>query len=194
MRVGIMGGTFDPIHMGHLIAAEQVRDEHKLEEIWFLPAHVPPHKEQALAADWQRCEMVAQAIAGHPAFRLSTLELDRTGVSYTVNTARELANRFPEHTFHFIIGADMVNDLPKWYQIEEIVQHLSFIGLTRAGVPWRADALPDWLKAHVVQGEMPHIGLSSTQIRERCRNRQSIRYLVPAEVERYIKESRLYEE
>ncbi|MFC5988901.1 nicotinate-nucleotide adenylyltransferase [Marinicrinis lubricantis] len=191
--MGIMGGTFDPVHLGHLIAAEQARLEVGLDEVWFLPSNLPPHKQHSpLVQAEQRCHMVELAIENHPAFKLEPMELEREGKSYTVDTAKELFQRFPEHQFHFIIGADMVNDLPHWFKVEEIVKYMSFIGLERAGHTMNLQALPDWLQPYIRTAPMPFIEISSTDIRERLQSGKSIRYLVPDAVYDYIEENGWY--
>ncbi len=134
MKVGIMGGTFDPIHYGHLVAAEQARVGAKLDEVWFMPTHVPPHKSHLPAASAaRRWEMVNKAIEDHPCFRACDLELRQGGTSYTVNTVKLLCSQEPGIDFAYIIGADMVEFLPNWFKINEIIQYIYFIGLQRPG-------------------------------------------------------------
>ncbi|MEB3100744.1 nicotinate-nucleotide adenylyltransferase [Ferviditalea candida] len=194
MRIGIMGGTFNPIHLGHLIAAEQARDGMGLQEVWFLPSNIPPHKEpETGAAAEQRLEMVRRAVSGHPQFRVNDLELRLGGKSYSVNTVAELQKQHPDHEFYFIIGGDMVQYLPNWHRIEELVRKVFFIGLQRAGTTLDPDSLPDWIREKVVMIPMPMIQISSTDIRGRFAEKQSIRYLVPDEVRSYIEENGLYE-
>jgi nicotinate-nucleotide adenylyltransferase len=194
MKVGIMGGTFDPIHIGHLIAAERAREEAGLDEVWFLPANVPPHKPQSpVASAKQRWDMVVHAIEGHSGFRSIDLELTRKGPSYTIDTIKTLNSLYSKFEFSYIIGADMVMYLPKWYRIEEIVQHISFIGLQRPGYSIRLAELAEPIRKQIKLIPMPSIDISSTAIRERMKNNQSIRYLVPEQVGNYIEENRLYE-
>jgi nicotinate-nucleotide adenylyltransferase len=194
MKIGIMGGTFDPIHLGHLIAAESAREAAGLDEVWFMPTHIPPHKpNMPKASGDQRLEMVRLAIANHLHFRVVDYELTRGGKSYTADTVQTLHELHPTLTFYYIIGADMVMYLPKWVQIEEIVQHVSFIGLQRAGFQVDLDQLPENLAAKVQLAPMPLIEISSTVIRERKRLRRSVRYLVPENVRIYMEANRLYE-
>lgn len=192
MKVGIMGGTFDPIHIGHMLAAECARDAYDLEEVWFMPSHIPPHKEDAGVTGLMRLEMTAEAIAGHPSFRTLDWEVKRGGVSYTVDTVRELRDAYPEHDFYFIIGADMVAYLPKWNRIGELAEILTFIGLNRPGTELSVDDLPDFLQKAVVTAEMPLIEISSTIIRSRAASGSSIRYMVPDRVYDYIVRSGIY--
>ncbi|MHA2853244.1 nicotinate-nucleotide adenylyltransferase [Paenibacillus lautus] len=192
MKVGIMGGTFDPIHIGHMLAAECARDAYDLEEVWFMPSHIPPHKEDAGVTGLMRLEMTAEAVADHPSFRTLDWEVKRGGVSYTVDTVRELRDAYPEHDFYFIIGADMVAYLPKWNRIGELAEMLTFIGLNRPGTKLSVDDLPDFLQKAVVTAEMPLIEISSTIIRSRAASGSSIRYMVPDRVYDYIVRSGIY--
>lgn len=194
MKVGLMGGTFDPIHIGHLVAAECAAETAGLDEVWFMPTNVPPHKDRAPGATpKQRLEMVRLATDGHPKFRTSDIELAKGGISYSVETVSLLKQRYPEHSFYYIIGADMIRYLPKWYKIEELVRMVRFIGLNRPGYePDLAEA--DELVRQAVQlAEMPPIDLSSTCIRSRSASALSIRYLVPDRVREYIEVNRIYE-
>jgi nicotinate-nucleotide adenylyltransferase len=189
-QVGIFGGTFDPIHFGHLLAAEQARDQLALDEIWFMPARIPPHKQRAdIAAETHRLRMVELACADHPSFRVTDVELHREGPSYTYDTMRQLTAAHPDTSFWFIIGGDMVEILPKWYRFEELVTMVRFIGLARPGSHYDEQALSSF----VTFVEMPAVNISSTMIRQRAAEGRSIRYLVPDAVECYIKEHRLYE-
>lgn len=192
MKVGIMGGTFDPIHIGHMLAAECARDAYDLEEVWFMPSHIPPHKEDAGVTGLMRLEMTAEAVADHPSFRTLDWEVKRGGVSYTVDTVRDLRDAYPEHDFYFIIGADMVAYLPKWNRIGELAELLTFIGLNRPGTKLSVDDLPDFLQKAVVTAEMPLIEISSTIIRSRAASGSSIRYMVPDRVYDYIVRSGIY--
>lgn len=193
MRIGIMGGTFDPIHLGHLIAAECARTEHELDEVWFMPAHVPPHKSHAPEASGEeRLEMVRRAIAGHPHFRPFDYELRKGGVSYSVDTVNDLVKSYPQRTFHYIIGGDMVAYLPQWVRIEEIIRHIRFIGLHRHGFPIQVSELPKPIADAVVTAIMPTIDISSTLIRSRCKNGLSVRYMIPDSVHEYIRERKMY--
>lgn len=192
-RIGLMGGTFDPIHCAHLLMAERAREAEHLDEVWFIPTYLPPHKSgDQGATPEERREMVRLAIEDHPAFRLETIELDRGGVSFTLDTAAALTEREPDCSFFWIIGADMVMDLPNWHEIEKIAEYVMFIGMQRPGYPLSVEALPSFLQGRVRVAEMPALDISSTQIRERCRAGRSIRYLVPEAVRRFIAEKGLY--
>lgn len=194
MRVGIMGGTFDPVHMGHLLAAECARDAAAFDEVWFMPSHVPPHKPDApLAAPEERLAMVRLAIKGHPDFRASDIELCKGGMSYTAETVELLAERYPGWEFSYIIGADMVMYLPKWYRIADIARRISFVGLQRPGFELKPQTLPGYIRDRLTLVSMPLMDISSTDIRRRRGLGQSIRYLVPDAVRVYIEGKGLYE-
>ncbi|TCZ77048.1 nicotinate-nucleotide adenylyltransferase [Paenibacillus albiflavus] len=194
MRIGIMGGTFDPIHLGHLIAAESVRTSCELDEVWFMPTFVPPHKSNApKATPEERLEMVRLAVEDNPFFHPFDYELRKGGVSYSIETMTELRVKYPDHEFYYIIGGDMVQFLPKWVRIEEMVQFVQFIGLNRPGYTVDLSELPPLIAKAVTMTEMPSFHISSTYIRERCLEGLSIRYCVPKAVEAYIRERKLYE-
>src|SRR5690625_4935768 len=134
MRVGILGGTFDPIHIVHLMIAEQVREEANLEQIWFMPTKIPPHKDgKRVTSAQHRLEMVKLAIQGIPYFKANAIEFDRPGPSYTLETVKALKKNYPDHSFSFIIGGDMIDYLPQWHKLEELVKLIRFIGVQRPG-------------------------------------------------------------
>ncbi|HET7657891.1 MAG TPA: nicotinate-nucleotide adenylyltransferase, partial [Bacillales bacterium] len=134
MDIAILGGTFDPPHFGHLIMAEEVLTQCGLDEVWFMPSPDPPHKkEAAVTPSSHRVEMVRRAIAGNEHFRLSLIEFEREGPSYSVETVKHLLAKHPEHQFFFLIGADMVEYLPNWHNVDELVRLLPFIGVGRPG-------------------------------------------------------------
>lgn len=193
MKIGILGGTFDPIHIGHLLAGEAARDAYALDQVWFMPSHIPPHKHQAGASGVQRLEMTREAVAGHPAFEVLDIEVLRGGVSYTIDTIRELQELHPAAEFYFIIGADMVNYLPHWQGIEELAQRICFIGVRRPGFQLALNELPHYLQDKILLADMPVVDISSTDIRERAAEGRTIRYLVPDRVHDYIIRGGLYE-
>ncbi|MEX2103898.1 MAG: nicotinate-nucleotide adenylyltransferase, partial [Bacilli bacterium] len=163
MKVGIFGGTFDPIHSGHLIAAELARSEVGLDEVWFMPSYHPPHKEQISIHSWDhRSKMVSLAIAGHPFFRLLPIEHEREGLSYTFDTIIALKNKYPTHHFYFILGTDMIVDLPNWYKTEELRQLVSFIGLKRPGYTIEVETVHDISLFPIQWISMIEVVISST--------------------------------
>lgn len=185
-RVGLMGGTFNPVHNGHLIVADQVASQLGLDQVVFLPDNLPPHvdKKEAIAAK-DRVKMVRMAIAGNEKFTLDTLEVDRGGVSYTYDTIKELKARHPDVDYYFIIGGDMVEYLPKWNRIDELVKMVKFVGVKRTGAKMNS-------KYPILWVDVPTIDISSTLIRNKIKQGCSIRYLVPDAVAEYLKEEGLY--
>ncbi len=196
-RIGILGGTFDPIHMGHLITAEIVRVSAALDEIIFIPAARPPHKEnkgEAPAED--RLRMVQCAVEGNPAFSVSDIELRREGPSYTVDTIAALSEQLGDAELFFITGADAMNDLYRWHDPVRLLHSCTFIVAARQGVELDESRLAEQFspeqRSRIRIVPTPHLEISSTVIRARVRAGRSIRYLVPRAVELYIEERGLY--
>ncbi|RKD23966.1 nicotinate (nicotinamide) nucleotide adenylyltransferase [Ammoniphilus oxalaticus] len=190
MKIGILGGTFDPIHLVHLMIAEQTREEADLDEIWFMPSRIPPHKDNRhVTPAMDRLEMVKLAIQGAPYFKAISIELDRPGPSYTIKTVEELKQKYPQHTFSFIIGGDMIDYLPHWHRIDELIKMIQFIGVQRPG----AQLTDSPYSKYTRMVHIPQMDISSTIIRDKIRNRKTIRYMVPEEVRMYIKGQGLYE-
>lgn len=186
-KIGILGGTFNPIHLGHLIIADQVLNQLGLEQIRFMPDATPPHVDTKLAISAaDRVAMVNRAISDNHHFCIEMAEVIRGGVSYTIDTMRALHQAHPETEYYFIIGGDMVEYLPKWYQIDELVKLVHFVGVKRKGYEQTSPYPIIWV-------DVPFIDISSTLIRSKIKQRQSINYLVPRAVEKYIKEHQLYE-
>lgn len=183
-RIGILGGTFDPPHIGHLIIAEEARVALKLEEVWFIPTSAPPHKEASTDAE-ARVEMTKLAIEDNPYFKVNTIEIERSGKSYTIDTIEILKEENPDAEFYFIIGADMVEYLPHWERIDELVNLIRFVGVKRSGFELISEY--DILKV-----DIPLIEISSTMLRSRLREKRSVKYIVPDAVYSYIKGERLY--
>ncbi|MFD1429870.1 nicotinate-nucleotide adenylyltransferase [Lacticaseibacillus mingshuiensis] len=185
-QVGIFGGTFNPIHIGHLIMAEAAGTQLGLSQVLFLPDNQPPHvdKKEAIAAR-DRVAMVESAIKDNPLFGLELAEIRRGGVSYTVDTMRALTHLHPDIDYYFIIGADMVAYLPKWHAIDELAKLVTFVGVKRRGYAPQSPYPIVWVDA-------PLVDISSTQIRQRLACGLSIRYLVPDGVRHYIEEKGLY--
>ncbi|MBP1947604.1 nicotinate-nucleotide adenylyltransferase [Virgibacillus litoralis] len=184
--IGILGGTFDPPHLGHLIIAEEVRVALKLDEVWFIPSQEPPHKEKAFIGAMHRVEMVKRAIDSNPNFKLNTIEVDRLGKSFTFDTMKLLTKDNPNVVFHFIIGADMVEYLPNWRNIDDLLTMVKFVGVKRQGYKLNSEY-------PIIEVDIPLIEISSTNIKERLTNNVSVRYRLPDSVETYIKEKQLYE-
>lgn len=191
-KIGCMGGTFDPVHIGHLLAAESAKEAAKLDEVWFVPTSIPPHKPQPGTDAQTRCEMLKAAISSNPAFRLETIELEREGASYTIDTVIALQAREPDAQFYWIIGSDMVGDLPNWRKVDELADRITFIGLERPDQPANDAELPPLLRRRLLRAAMPPLGISSTDIRRRLKDGRSIRYLVPEAVHDYIRRNDVY--
>jgi len=185
-KVGILGGTFDPPHYGHLLIANEVLSALKLDQIWFMPNHEPPHKKKPESVcDEDRLHMLELAIAGNEAFTIQPIELERKGPSYTVDTMKILKMEYPEHQFFFIIGADMIEYLPKWHDIDILLELVQFVGVKRPSYSHQT-AYP------VLYVDVPAIDVSSSMIRDRVKNDKSVRYLLPDPVIDYIEEQHLY--
>lgn len=202
MRIGVFGGSFDPVHVGHLILAEQCREQGQLDRVLFVPAARPPHKsDRTLTPFHHRVEMLTLALSGHPAFAVDDLEKDRPGPSYTVETLAELRRRDPSADWWLILGADSVRDLPLWRQPREIVAQAGILAVERPGV-----AAPDRESLRQALGVDPEfplrlscvtsplIGVSSTDLRRRLAEGRSVRYQMPRAAEAYAADKGLYAE
>lgn len=188
-RIGIFGGTFDPPHIGHFIIAEEVRDKCQLDEVWFMPVNIPPHKHRGdLTPADKRIKMLELGIKDRNKFSICHIEIMRKGKSYTVNTMEQLVSQFPNYQFYFIIGGDMVDDLHTWYEIDKLLELVTFIGTERPG--HRSEPKID--RDKIIFVTVPQLEVSSSMIRERILNNKSIHYFVPDEVGEYIKENQLY--
>jgi nicotinate-nucleotide adenylyltransferase len=194
MRVGVLGGTFDPVHTGHMILAEEARSQLALDLVLFIPAGEPWRKAQrAITPAEHRLTMLRLAVEDNDAFGISDLELRRSGPTYTADTMEALAGERLDDEFYLIVGSDALADLPNWHEPERIVQHAVLAVAPRNEHQLDATALSiPGLAARTEAFEMPRIDISSTDIRARAAAGRSIRYLVPASVERYITEHRLY--
>lgn len=198
--VGILGGSFNPVHQGHLILAQDALERFELDEVVFVPAFRPPHKEAGqLAEARHRLAMLEMAIEGDPRFSVSAIEGEREGPSYSVDTVRALRALRPDAVWSFIIGADTLPELHAWKEIETLLGLVRVVTLARPG--WSAEAMsdaalrlpPPWperLRQHLAVGH--EIGISSTEIRMRVAEGLSIKFLVPDAVDMYIAEHGLY--
>jgi len=194
--LGMMGGTFDPIHCGHLAAAEEARARFQLDRVVFVPSGQPPHKkEYPVTAAECRYDMVRLAVGSHPDFEVSRVEVDRPGPSYAVDTVRTLrAQLDPETRLYFITGADAILEMLTWRSPEELAKSCDFIAVTRPGydlgrLEQALGVLPG-ARVHLLNA--PGVDISSTDIRQRVRRGDSLRYLVPTPVVRYIAAHGLY--
>lgn len=186
------GGSFNPIHTGHLLIAEFIKDEFLLDEIWFIPSATPPHKKQdeMLAADI-RYELVSLAIRENPNFKVSDLEIRRGGVSYTADTLQQIVEQnHPEDELFWFVGMDNLIDFPNWYRPDKILELCRLIAVRRKG--FSIDQVESSLQNRVLFSRAPLIEISSSSIRERINKRLSIRYFVPDSVREFIELHHLY--
>lgn len=209
MRVGIFGGTFDPVHIGHLRAAEEIREQYLLDKVYFVPAHMPPHKRTRNITDPDlRLRMLRAAIRGNRGLHASEIEIKSGGVSYSINTIKAFEKRFKK--LYFVIGIDAFSEIDTWHNYREIFSHTNFIIMER---PLNREKTADDLFPPGIRKDINRVGentyehasgkrihmqtvtqldISSTQIRDSARSGRSIKYLVPQSVERIINEGKLY--
>lgn len=211
MRLGIFGGTFDPVHYGHLLLAESCREQLRLDQVWFLPAAVPPHKqERTLAPAVERAEMLELAIGGHEAFAVCRHEIERGGVNYTADTLARIQAEGPARELFFLMGADSLRDLPSWKNPRQICELATPVMVCRGelggelGPAASAGESFDWSRLETIlsaerlrdirnhQVHMPRVDLSSSEIRVRVAAGESIRFRTPRAVEKYIESHGLY--
>lgn len=200
MRLGIFGGSFDPVHFGHLLLAECCREQCRLDAVWFMPTAVPPHKQgREMTPAAQRIEMVELAIAGNPAFSVCRYEAERGGVNYTVDTLAHFREEDPSRELFLLVGADMLVDLPNWRNAARVCELALPVAVCRPGIgPVKFDCLRgivaperiELMRRHLV--EMPENGVSSSEIRSRIAAGRSTRYRTPRAVEMYIETHGLY--
>ncbi len=200
MRLGIMGGTFDPIHWGHLVTAEAARHQFLLDQVLFVPAGQPPHKQgRRMSSAEDRYLMTFLAIANNPVFHISRMEIDRPGQSYTYDTIARLRESYDLTELYFITGADAMREVLTWHRAEELLTMCHFVAASRPGF-----TLEDYMQQEALQRfrqkgnihliEVPAMAISSTDLRRRVLLGEPIRYLVPEAVENYIYKNRLYVE
>ncbi|MCI0703925.1 MAG: nicotinate-nucleotide adenylyltransferase [Planctomycetia bacterium] len=199
MRIGIFGGTFDPVHMGHLILAEQCRAQAELDEVWFMPNYIPPHKaDKGVTRFEQRCEMLGFAIAGHGAFKVEVIEKELPEPSYTARTLEKLHEQHPGSEFFLLMGSDCLPDLPGWYEPKLVIERAGLVVVPRPGVMlWTAERLAKALKVEVSAVRLqfvacPMIEIASRELRRAITDGMSIRYMVPRAVEEFIRNHKLY--
>ncbi len=192
MDVGLFGGSFNPPHVAHLVVAEVACDQFGFDEVWWIPNATPPHKSPGDLADVDhRLEMTRRAVADNPSFRLCDIEVERAGVSYTVDTVQALQERHPNTDFGLLIGSDSLHHFGEWHRPEEIAERVPLVVYKRPGV---IDTVPESRFAnHVRFVAAPVMEVSGTEIRSRCRAGRSIRYLVPEAIRTYIEDHGLYQ-
>ncbi len=189
-RLGVMGGTFDPIHHGHLVAASEVQSRFALDEVVFVPTGIPWQKEaRAVSSAEDRYLMTVIATASNPRFSTSRVDIDRWVPTVTVDTLTDLRTQFPDHKMFFITGADALAQMLSWKRVDELFDLAHLIGVTRPGFHLDGKHLPDRAVSLV---EVPAMAISSTDCRQRVGRGQPIWYLVPDGVVQYISKRRLY--
>ncbi|MCR4441255.1 MAG: nicotinate-nucleotide adenylyltransferase [Peptococcaceae bacterium] len=199
-RVGIMGGTFDPIHQGHLVTAEAARSEFNLDKVIFVPSGQPPHKKGvAISSKEHRYLMTVLATAANPYFEVSRTEIDRPGESYAIDTVMYIKSKMKAGgELFFITGADAILEIITWKNVSELLKETAFIAATRPGFDLNelheklAQNLPAALLKKIIPLEVPAMAISSTDIRHRVRNDRTIKYLLPEAVENFIRKNGLY--
>ncbi|RME44778.1 MAG: nicotinate-nucleotide adenylyltransferase [Chloroflexi bacterium] len=197
VRIGVFGGTFDPPHIGHLVAAEEARVQLGLAQVVFVPAGTPPHKlGEPVSPVTHRVEMITRAVASNPHFLVSLVDVERPGPSFTVDMLRTLRDQWPADTeIYFIMGEDSLEDLPTWHAPEQLLELCRLAVVNRPGYEAHMDELEviiPGLSQKVDTVAMPLLDVSSTDLRGRVRQGRPLRYYVPAEVEAYIRAHDLY--
>jgi len=187
-KLGILGGTFDPPHIGHLILAQSAIEKFQLDKILFMPAARQPHKQnQEVTSAEIRLRLLKLAVKGNSRFEISDIEIKRSGVSYTCDTLKELSNIYLKARLYLIIGGDNINDIETWKNPEQIFSMAQVIAATRP------DSKPECLYMDRIDiFNMPQVDISSTMIRKLVKHGKSIKYLVPDDIEKYIIENNLY--
>src|SRR5699024_4911313 len=186
-KVGILGGTYNPPHMGHLVMADQVKDQLDLDKILFMPTAQPPHSsvEKKTISSAIRVKMLELATQDNSEFEIELYEVEAGGKNYTYNTMKALIDLYPAVDFYFIIGGDMINDLPTWYKIDELVHLVQFVGVKRRGFEEKSDY-------PIIMVDTPTMNISSSFIRNKVAMGGSIKYLVPDRVREFIELEGLY--
>ena len=197
--IAIMGGTFDPIHYGHLVTAQAVKEKFGVEKVLFIPTGNPPHKvDREVSSSEKRYFMTVLATITNPSFEVSRIEIDREGYTYTIDTIRELKNTLSDDTkIYFITGADAIHKILTWKEPEKLLKMCEFVAVTRPG--YNKDKLFEHIKniEKTLKGkihflEVPHLDISSSDLRNRVQENKSIKYMLPEEVENYIYKFGLY--
>ncbi len=197
MKIGVMGGSFDPIHIGHLISAEQGREELGLDTVLFMPSGIHPFKGNKISSAEKRLEMTRRAIETNPNFQISLIGVNREDTNYTIDDIRDLKKIYPEDEIFFFIGTDIIYEIEKWKDFAELAKICKFVLFNRWGqekdrLENKIRELEGLYKINIRQIETPLVEISSTDIREARKNHRSIKYLVPESVEEYILENEIY--
>ena len=187
MKIGILGGTFNPIHIGHLILAQEVQEKLRLDRIIFVPTYLPPHKDNSdIAPAAARLEMIESAIGGNKYFSVSDIEIKRDGRSYTIDSLKEFKKLYPADELYFITGSDLLKYLDDWKDLAEIIQMVKFVVATRPG--YSLNAIPSYISTVAIRA----VDVSAFEIRRCVKENKSFRYLVTDTVFDYINQKGLY--
>ena len=198
MKLGLFGGTFDPVHYGHLLIAAQCLEQCQLDALWFLPAGDPPHKEEShITPGKQRVDMLRFVTADEPRFIINEMELEREGITYTVDTLQAIKQLEPAAELFFIMGADSLKDLPTWKDPEIIASLATIVVVNRGTEPtFSPEQITELVGAEIAKNvqsvSMPGVDFASSDIRQRIAQGHSVRYMIPRSVEAYITEHELY--
>ena len=196
--IGLMGGTFDPVHHGHLVAAEEARSQFNMDQVIFIPAGKPPHKtNKELSTPEDRLAMTKAAVSSNPYFTVSDIEIKKSGLSYTINTVRAMKEIYPGQEIYFITGADAVLEILTWKNYTNLLEECIFVAASRPGfdlgkMTSDMNAFPPKLLERIKTIQVPALAISSTDIRQRVCEERPIKYLLPETVEEYILCRRLY--
>ncbi|MCU0666130.1 MAG: nicotinate-nucleotide adenylyltransferase [Candidatus Omnitrophica bacterium] len=187
MRIGILGGTFNPVHLGHLILAEEAREKLGLDKIIFVPAYLPAHKKKkGIVSAFHRYQMLKLAIKGNKHFSVSDFEIKKKGISYTIDTIRHFMASCSSDRFYFITGSDLLKYLDEWKDLSDIIRMVKFVVATRPGYP--LEKIPDYIRTVPIRS----VDISAFEVRDCIRKGKSFRYLVPEQVFDYIKANKIY--
>jgi nicotinate-nucleotide adenylyltransferase len=190
MKIALFGGTFDPVHWGHLLLAEAARDAFHLDRVLFIPTGTPPHKKPAIASSKHRLQMLRLALRSNPGFVISDWEVRQNRVVYSYETIAHFKQEAPRAKLYFIVGTDMLRILDKWVRGRTLLKECTFLAAERPETPWTR--LPAWIRRNAKQIVWPEVPLASHEIRDGVRDGRSIRYQVPEPVLSYIQKHRLY--
>lgn len=185
MKIGILGGTFNPPHLGHLIIANEVKEKLSLAKVFFIPTNIPPHKQAYKISVKHRLKMIKLAVSGNKSFKVLDIEIKRLGVSYTIDTIEELKRKYPKDDFYLIVGSDLANEFNTWKDFPKLKKQISIV------VAWRK-LYPVKYKDGFKVVKVTNLDLSSSQIRELIKKRLSVKYLIPDKVREYINKYKLY--